>query len=142
MSNGDPIPDADHVTRVCGRGFENDEIISTAFALLDKDRKVGNKLSVDWVECAYTIPANRNPHGSLKRLKRRTPLTGKPVAVLHAKRIRQIRRNGQQLDVVENHRPKWSCHSAIIGMTDGPIDLDLQEDLALLANSGNIVTLS
>ena len=142
MSDGDPIPDADHVTRVCGRGFENDEITSTAFALNDKDREVGNKLSVDWVECAHTTPTHRNLEASLKRLKRRIPLTGQPIAELNAEQIRQIRRNGQQLDAVESHRRKWSCHGAIIGMTDGPIDLDLQEDLARLANSGDIVTLS
>ena len=142
MSNGDPIPDADHVLRVCGRGYEGDEILSTAFALSDNDRKAGNRLSVDWAECAYTISANRNTLGSLKRLKRKGLPTGKPVAVLNAKQIHQIRRNGQQLNVVESHHPKWSCHGAIIGMTDGPIDLDFQEDLANLANSGDIVMLS
>ena len=62
--------------------------------------------------------------------------------MLNAKQIRQIRRNGQQLDAVESHRPRWTCHGAIDGMTDGPIDLELQDDLALLANSGDIVTYS
>ena len=113
MSDGDPIPDADHVLRVCGRGYEDNEILSTAFALSDNDRNAGNRLSVDWAECPYTIAANRNPLGSLKRLKRKKLPTRKPVAVLNAKQIRQIRINGQQLDAVESHRPRWTCHGAI-----------------------------
>lgn len=139
--DGDPIPNADHVTRVCGRGQDNREILSTGFALTLEDKKVGNKLSGDWVECAYTPPRNRNIQGSLRRLRRRIVPCGQLVAVLKAEQVRQIRRNGCQLDIAENHHRQWRCHCAIIGMTDGVIDLDLQQDLADLANSGVIETL-
>ena len=142
MSNGDPIPDADHVTRACGRGLENGEITSTAFALSSRDRRAGNKLSADWVECAYANPSDQNIQGSLKRLKKAKLRVGQPIAVLNAEQIRLIYRNGCHLDVVENHHSRCQCHSAITGMTDGPMDQDLQEDLADLADSGDIVTLS
>lgn len=141
MSNGDPLPNADHVTRACGRGLENGEITSTAFALSSRDRSADKKLSADWVECKHADPSDQNIQGSLKRLKKAKLRIRQTIAVLNVEQIRQIRRNGCHLDVVENHHSKWRCHSAITGMTDGPMDQDLQEDLADLANSGNIVTL-
>lgn len=142
MSNGDPLPNADHITRACGRGLENGVITSTAFALSSRDRRAGNKLSADWVECAYANPSDQNIQGSLKRLKKAKLRVGQSIAVLNAEQIRLICRNGCHLDIIEDHHSRWQCHGAIIGMTDGPIDLDLQEDLANLANSGDIVMLS
>ena len=135
MAKGDPIPDGDHVTRLCGRGYDSGEITSAAFEPRPGDK---GKLSVDWVECAYDSPARPNIEGSLARLTAITTDMNQPVGVLEAQAIRRIRRNGCQLDVIEHGSRRTLCHSVITGMTGGPIDLGLEQDLAELANAGDI----
>ena len=136
MAAGAPIPDENHVTRLCLRGYDDGEILSTAFTPRPQDQ---NRLSVNWVECAHVGPVHRNIEGSIARLAA-IPTTepDQPVAVLQAKSVREIQRNGCQLDVVERGSQRNLCHSVIEGMTAGPIDLSLQQDLADLANAGEV----
>ena len=94
---------------------------------------------MDWVECAHVDPVHQHIEGSIARLAAiPTTETGQPVAVLQAKSVREIQRNGCQLDVVERGSQRNLCHSVIEGMTGGPIDLSLQLDLADLANAREI----
>ena len=139
MAAGDSIPDDDHVSRGCGeRGEEQGVVTSAAFKPRAQDK---GKLSVDWVECAHVPPSKRKINGSLERLRRR-PLRPQAVAILATKDIRQIEVNGHKLDAVENPHKGNPCHSSIVGMTEGPTGFDLQEDLAEVANSGQVVYLS
>lgn len=137
MAASDPLPAECHVARGCGRGCRRGTMTRVAFKARPQD---DGRLSVDWVECAYALPSERNVGGSLSRLRGR--LRPQPVAILEVGGIRRIRRNGHHLDAVEEPKPDWSCHGAITGMTGGFMDIALQEGLADLANNGQIVQLA
>ena len=142
MAKGDRLPDTDHFARGCERGFDGTFIAAAAFGLRHFEKKLG-QISGDWVECKYDVPERRNIEGSLHRLKA-MKLRPQPVAFLRVSGVRHIRRNGQPLDAVEDGHElgMTQCHSAIVGFTGGPLDLEFQVALAGLANKGQIVQLT
>jgi hypothetical protein len=132
MPKGDSLPSEDHVTRMCGRGMDPDQMIVTgaAFELRPIDK---GKLSVDWVECPHVPPEKRNNSGSKERLKpacRESQI----CAMLNVGDIRQIRHNDIPLNVLEYPTTKNKCHCGIVGLEYGPDGWDTQNDLADLAN--------
>ncbi len=139
MANGDPLPNPDRIARACGS--RTDKISGAQAAAFAPRSHVPaeitlGKISVDWVECVYDVPERRNVQGSLHRLKERK-LGPQPVAILPVSGVRRIHRNGHALDTIEDGHGDdvRRCHSAIVGFTGEPIDLELQDALAKLANS-------
>ncbi len=143
MAKGEQLPATDRVARACGRGVDGEFVAPAAFELRSGLEEELLQISVDWVECQYDIPERQNIEGSLLRLKARR-LRPQPVAILPVSDVRRIRQNGQPLDAVEyGHGVGMSqCHGAIVGFTGGPLDLELQNALAELANRGTVVELT
>ena len=135
MARGEPIPDTDRVARATHpENVDDDIILPSAFSLTQRDK---GKLSTDWVECVHDDPKRRNIGGSLRRFGQYLKIKPQIIAILRAREIRRIHRMGRRLDAVEDpHIPNRPCHSAIIGMKYDPLDLELQQDLADLANRG------
>lgn len=145
MANGDPLPSSDYVSRACGRrGVEAGVVQAAAFGL--RQHKTAEtefgKISVDWVECTYDVAEWRNIEGSIRRLKARL-IFSQPVAILPVSGVRSIRRNGHPLDArKDGHRVDvMGCHCVIVGFTGGPLDLELQDALAELANKSSVLEL-
>lgn len=133
MASGDSIPDSNRVARgILPKDVDKDQILPAAFALGPRDK---GKLSTDWVECVHANRRDRNVRGSLARLASSLKIRPQRIAILNARHIRRIKGDGRQLDAIEDpHLPDLPCHSAIIGMVDDSLDLELQQDLADLAN--------
>ena len=143
MAKGEQLPATDRVARACGRGVDGGVVLPAAFELRSGLEEELLQISIDWVECQYDIPERQNIEGSLLRLKARR-LRPQPVAILPVSDVRRIRRNGQPLDAVEDGHGDGvgQCHSAIIGYTGEPLDLDFQDALAELANAHAVVELT
>lgn len=139
MASGDQIPGGNSVARgIHPKDFDKNQILPSAFSLKRRDK---GKLSTDWVECVHASRRNRNVKGSLGRL---VHLTVRPqeVSLLQAKYIRKINRGQRYLDAIEDpHLPHLPCHSAIVGMAYDSLDVELQQDLADLANRSEQATL-
>lgn len=135
MAKGDPLPDGDHVARGCHGGFDENTITASAFARSPHEIEHGLlQISVDWMECVYDDPSNRNIDGSIDRLKRIGVRRPQPVAILPVKEIRDNRRTDGVLNVVEYGSLASDCHSVINGFTGTEADLELQQALADIAN--------
>lgn len=131
MAYGDPLPNGDQVARGCSRGHVNGEVTASAFAMRPLELQV-LRISVDWVECAYVDVSKRNPGGSANRM--RTVPVEPPYAHLGVSEIRQVRRGSLALDAKEfGNRPN-PCHCGITGFSGTEVDLELQDDLAVIAN--------
>ena len=139
MASGDQIPDGNSVARgIHPKDFDKNQILPSAFALTLRDK---GKLSTDWVECVHASRGNRNVKGSLERLVR-LRIRPQQVSILQAKSVRNINRGQRQLDAIEDsHPPQLPCHSAIVGMAYDSLDVELQQDLADLANQSEQATL-
>ena len=139
MALGDQIPDTNHVARGIRPEFvDKNQILPAAFALIPRDK---GKLSTDWVECAYVNVRDQNVRSSLARLALSLLIRPQSISILNARNIRGIKRQGRQLDAVEDCHPNWPCHSAIVGMEGDALGLEFQQDLADLANRSNRATL-
>ncbi len=95
------------------------------------------RISVDWVECPYANESARNIEGSVNRLKR-VPVHP-PYAVLGASEIRRVRRGEWSLDVREFGSRSNPCHCGITGFSGTTVDLELQDELAEIANRSPII---
>lgn len=137
MPFGDPLPDRNHVTRGCSRGYDNGEITSSAFEMRRKQERRLLRISVDWVECPYANESVQNLEGSAKRLRSRP--VDPPYAVLPVADIRQVRRGDCALDVKEYGNTGNACHCGIDGFLGTPIDLEFQVELAEIANRSPIL---
>lgn len=138
MASGEPLPDGDQITRGCSRGFDNGEVTASAFALRPADQAL-LRISVDWVECRYVDIGAQNLAGSIKRM-RAPPVVQPPYAVLGVSDIREVRRGEFALDAIEDGRPSNPCHCAITGYSGTKsVDLELQDDLAEIANRSPII---
>lgn len=130
MAYGDILPDENRVTRGGSRAYDG-EFTTAAFAMRPQEKEL-KRISVDWVECPSACESERNPEGSARRLQMNN-VRG-PYAVLGVADIRQVRRGMFGLDVIEFGNKKNPCHCGITGFSDTPIDLELQHDLAEIAN--------
>ena len=131
----DPLPNEDQVTRGCSRGYDNGEVTASAFAMRKQERPL-RRISVDWVECPYADESARNLEGSVNRLKQ-VPVRP-PYAVLSVTDIRQIKRTDWALDAFEVGR-RHHCHCGIGDFSGTPVDLELQGELAEIANKSPII---
>ena len=136
MAVGDRLPDGDRIARGCSKGYDNGEVTASAFSLRQIDLKF-NRISVDWVECPYADESEQNLDGSASRSKTRPVVRG-PYAVLGVSEIRQVSRGRWVLDVEEVGGRKGPCHSGISGFSGAEIDLELQGDLADIANKSPV----
>ena len=140
MTAEKPLPNTDHVTRGCSRGYENDEVTASAFALREIEIRRGLlRISVDWVECAYAKGSERTQAASAERSRHRGARP--PYALLAVSAIRQIKGQSDdpvpivyQLDVKES----GSCHCGITGYTNSSVDLQFQAELAEIANESPV----
>ena len=131
MANGDPLPEGHQVTRGCSRGYDSGEITATAFELR-KSEQQKRRISVDWVECPYVDPGERDLNGSVARMQERVD---PPYAVLGVTDIRRIEIEMCAPDVQEFGNNENPSHSAITGFTtDTHVDLKFQMALAEIAN--------
>lgn len=71
--------------------------------------------------------------GSADRM-RAPPKVRPPYAILKVADIRQVRRKEWELDAKEFGHKDNPCHCAITGFSGTPVDLELQQDLAEIAN--------
>ena len=136
MPFGDALPVGDQVTRGCSRGYDKGEVTPSAFALRGMERSQ-LRISVDWVECPYADRVTRNIEGSTNRL--RAASVRLPYAVLRVADIRRVRRGEWALDVNEFGGLSNACHCGIGGFSATPIDLELQSDLAQIANKSPVI---
>ena len=138
MANGDPLPHRDRVTRGCsGRGYDQGEVTASAFDMRPLEMPL-RRISVDWVECRYADEGARNLEGSVIRMKE-PRVVRPPYAVLAVSEIRNVRRGKFALDAIEFGNQSNLCHSAITGFSGTAVDLELQVDLAEIANTSRII---
>ena len=131
MAHGEPLPDEDRVTRGCSGGYENGEVTPSAFAMRRREQ-TKLRISVDWVECVYAAVSEQNLEGSANRM-RAAPVRP-PYAHLDVSEIRKVKRGSFALDATEFGNPLNPCHCGITGFTGTAVDLELQDDLAVIAN--------
>lgn len=136
MPPGEPLPDEDRVTRGCSGGYDNGEVTTGAFAMRERDLPF-LQISVDWVECPYADESARNFEGSVDRL-RQVPVRP-PYAILSVAAIRQVIRVGRALDVYEIGGRRSPCHCGIGSFSGMPVDLELQDELAEIANRSPVI---
>lgn len=136
MAVGDRLPDGDRVVRGCWKGYDSGEVTASAFALRPIDLKY-LRISCDWVECPYADESEQDLDGSARRSKG-IPVHG-PYAVLGVSEIRQVNRGRWALDVEEVGGKAGPCHSGISGFSGTEIDLELQGDLADIANKSPVL---
>lgn len=136
MANGDPLPQGDTVLRGCSSGFDQGEVTASAFALRPREEQLG-RTSVMWVECAHVPETERNVASASERL--RSGKVRPPYAVLGVDDVRNVEcPGGGYLDVIEAGSRNIPCHCAITGYTGTALDLELQDDLAELANLASV----
>ncbi len=137
MAAGDPLPEDDRVTRGCVRGYANGEITFSAFEMRDNEKPL-KRISVDWVECRYVSKGEQNVKGSVKRMKM-NPFVHPPYAVLKVADIRLVERGSYRLDAKEYGSRRKPCHCAITGFSGTPVDLEIQHELAKIANRSSVI---
>lgn len=136
MPFGDLLPVGDQVTRGCSGGYDKGEVTPSAFAMRKRERSQ-LRISVDWVECPYADRVTRNIEGSTNRL--RAAYVRPPYAVLGVVDISEVRREEWALEVNEFGSLSNPCHCGIGMFSDTPVDLELQSDLAEIANKSPVI---
>ncbi len=137
MAYGDPLLNGDQVTRGCSRGYDSGKVTVSAFAMRRGQERRLLTISVDWVECPYADESARNLEGSVNRLKQ-VPVHP-PYAVLRVSDIRQVRRGEWSLDVKEFGSRPNPCHCGIGSFSGMSVDLELQGELAEIANRSPVI---
>lgn len=142
MNKGDSLEGHDFVSRGCYRAYRKGKIRSSAFETRVVDE---NCLSVDWVECKYTNECERCVEGTIRRQASRLTKRPQKLVILNVEKIRAITCDKIFLDVIYfptgKGKRRNKCHCRIKGLTGGPTDQDIQQDLADLANRSQIVDL-
>lgn len=135
MATNTPLPDGHRVNRGCSRGFVDGEITASAFDLRQAEKQL-LRISAEWVECPHVQQSEQNASGSVKRMVDRG--VRPPYVILSVTDVRQVERNGRGLNAKEFPTKGNPCHCSITGFTDTPLDLELQNDLAAIANQSEI----
>ena len=131
MAYGDCLPNGNQVTRGCSGGYDSGEVTASAFAMRKPERSL-LRISVDWVECSYADSSEQDWEGSAKRL--RVSRVRPPYAIVGVADVRLVSRGEWALDAKEFGNSSNPCHCGITGFSGSPIDLELQSELAVIAN--------
>lgn len=136
MAKGESLPDGTHVLRGCSRGYDKEEVTFTAFAMRHREvRELA--ISVGWVECPHVDIEAQNLDGAENRLG--SLAVKPPYAILSSVDIRKISRGDFALDVLEDGNTHNPCHCRIASFSNTPLDLELQKDLAEIANKSPVL---